>query len=72
LPVTKLFQNQLFTDTCDDSDLATGWFLAIAALTGARTEEIALAPAQLVLLGDSTAWISARRASGRAPRPGCF
>ncbi len=28
------------------------WFLAIAALTGARTEEIAAAPAELVKLGE--------------------
>jgi integrase len=48
----RLFESQLLIKPCDDSEVAACWFLAIAALTGARTEEIALAPAKLVLLGN--------------------
>jgi integrase len=50
--LTKLFQSRLFMKPNGQEDEATGWFLAIAALTGARTEEIARAPASLVMLGD--------------------
>jgi hypothetical protein len=50
--LSRLFKSQLFTNPDDHSEEAAGWFLAIAALTGARTEEIALAPAKLVLVGD--------------------
>jgi len=47
-----LFQSPFFTEPTTDGDVAAGWFLALAALTGARTAEIALAPAKLALCGD--------------------
>nr|WP_284257513.1 hypothetical protein [Acidocella aquatica] len=46
--MSKLFESSLFTNPGDQSEKAAGWFLAIAALTGARTEEIAQVPAELV------------------------
>jgi integrase len=48
----KLFSSPLFCTPANDSDRAAAWFLLIAALTGARTEEIAEAPAELVKLGE--------------------
>jgi integrase len=48
----KLFDSPLFRAPANEADLAAAWFLLIAALTGARTEEIAEAPAELVRLGD--------------------
>lgn len=50
--LSRLFKGQLFTNPGDHSEEAAGWVLAIAALTGARTDAIALAPARLVLVGD--------------------
>lgn len=46
-----LFHSSIFVSPRSDEDWAMRWFLAIAALSGARTEEIALAPATLVQLG---------------------
>ena len=48
IEIEKLFKSRLFTTPRDHDDEAAGWFLAIAALTGARTEEIALVPSELV------------------------
>jgi integrase len=48
----RLFDSSLFRKPKDEAEQATAWFLAIAALTGARTDEIAEAPAELVKLGD--------------------
>jgi integrase len=50
--LTTLFDSRLFTAPAGMADQSAAWFLAIAALTGARTEEIARAPARLVMLGD--------------------
>ena len=50
--LSELFKSELFTNPDDHSEETAGWFLAIAAMTGARTDEIALAPARLVLVGD--------------------
>nr|WP_284256678.1 hypothetical protein [Acidocella aquatica] len=50
--VSMLFHSRLFTEECSPSEEATRWFLAIAALTGARTEEIAMAPSQFVWVDD--------------------
>ena len=45
----RLFASPLFLKKFpNQADLATRWFLVIAALTGARTEEIATAPSTLV------------------------
>ncbi|OZB40386.1 MAG: hypothetical protein B7X48_05070 [Acidiphilium sp. 34-60-192] len=46
-----LFHSSVFVSLRSDEDWAMRWFLAIAALSGARTDEIALAPATLVQLG---------------------
>ncbi len=49
----RLFASPLFLKKFpSQADLATRWFLVIAALTGARTEEIATAPAVLIRIGD--------------------
>lgn len=48
----RLFTSQLFREPTDEAEQAAVWFLLIAALTGARTEEIAEAPAELVKLGE--------------------
>lgn len=60
--LTKLFDSPLFTGFLSTSKRAQPgtlhyrdepfWFFALAALTGARTEEIAELPAQFVKLGD--------------------
>ena len=47
-----LFNSPLFRQPMDEADKAAAWFLAIAALTGGRTEEIAEAPAELVKRGN--------------------
>jgi integrase len=49
----KLFFGPLFRTPKDEAGQAAAWFLAIAALTGARTEEIAMAPAELVRVGET-------------------
>lgn len=48
----RLFRSPLFALPRHHRDMAARWFLTIAALTGARTEEIATAPARLVRVGD--------------------
>ena len=49
----QLFSSPLFREELrDEADRAAAWFLTIAALTGARTEEIASAPAELIKLGE--------------------
>lgn len=50
--LTKLFHSRLFIHPEDRADRAAAWFLAMAAMTGARTEELANAPAQFVRIGD--------------------
>ncbi|HQT90147.1 MAG TPA: hypothetical protein PK677_16710 [Acidiphilium sp.] len=47
-----LFRSRVFVSPRRHEDWAVRWFLAIAALSGARTEEIARAPALLVRVGD--------------------
>ncbi len=47
----RLFKSPFLTKPANDAEAAAGWFLAIAALTGARTAEIAMAPAKLALIG---------------------
>jgi integrase len=47
-----LFSSPLFMVPGDQEEEADMWFLAIAALSGARTEEIALAPSKIVKVGD--------------------
>ncbi len=50
----RLFTSPLFLKKFpSQADLAARWFLVIAALTGARTEEIATAPSTLVRIGDT-------------------
>ncbi len=58
----KLFASRLFQKPTDGAEKAAAWFLAIAALSGARTEEIAQAPAQLVRRGET--WCLDLRQSG--------
>ncbi len=49
----RLFSSPLFLKKWpSQEDMAMRWFLLVAALTGARTEEIATAPAVLVRIGD--------------------
>jgi integrase len=50
--LSKLFGSPLFMTANGHSEVAATWFLAIAALTGARTEEIALAPSRLIQVGN--------------------
>ena len=50
--LTRLFRSKLFLFPRNQNDRADAMFLLVAALTGARTEELATAPATLIRLGD--------------------
>ncbi len=63
----RLFSSPLFMErTLSQSDEAAAWFLALAAFTGARTKEIATAPAKLVQVGE--VWCLDLRQSGKKTR----
>jgi site-specific recombinase XerD len=47
-----LFKSKLFASRGSNEDLAKRWFLVASLMTGARTEELADAPAKLVRLGE--------------------
>lgn len=47
-----LFQITLFKKPKNQNELAMKWFFLLALLTGARTEELALAPSTFVLVGN--------------------
>ncbi|WP_298161836.1 site-specific integrase [Acidocella sp.] len=65
--LTQLFSSPLFTQpAAGDDERAAAWFLLIAALTGARTEEIATAPAELVRVGE--VWCLDLRQAGTKTR----
>jgi integrase len=65
--LTQLFSSPLFTQPAvGDEERAAAWFLLIAALTGARTEEIATAPAELVQVGE--VWCLDLRQAGTKTR----
>ena len=66
----KLFRCPIFLYPRNRSDQADAMFLVVAALTGARTEELATAPAALVRLGDVNCLDlrSVGRKTGAAPR----
>jgi integrase len=48
----RLFGSPLFHKPKNEDEQTEAWFLLIAALTGARTEEIADAPAEFIKVGD--------------------
>jgi len=50
--LVKLFHSKWFVRPQDRDERAAAWFLAVAALTGARTEELTNAPAHFVRIGD--------------------
>jgi integrase len=62
----RLFGSPLFRKPKDEAEQAAAWFLVIAALAGARTDEIAEAPAELVKLGD--VWCLDLRQAGTKTR----
>jgi hypothetical protein len=62
----RLFDSPLFRKPKDEAERAAAYFLATAALTGARTDEIAEAPAELVKLGD--VWCLDLRQAGTKTR----
>lgn len=62
----RLFDSPIFQTPADEAERAAAWFLAIAALTGARTEEITEAPAALVKVGE--VWCLDLRKSGTKTR----